>query len=320
MLKLAISLGMAVFGLANVGGAQVYPVKPIRIIVAFSPGAANDILGRLAAQKLSEVLGQTVIVDNRPGAGGNIGTDLVAKSAPDGYTLLLGSTGPHTINPNLYPKMPYDTLKDFSPISLVARSSALLVLHPSVPVGNVPQLVALAKSHPGRLNYASSGNGSSPHLAGELFKTMAGMKMTHVPYKGNAPALTDLIAGHVDLMFANKPGSLPYVRIGKLKAIAIASEKRDPALPALPTVSETIPGFSTSSWWGILGPAGLSREIVGILHATVVKIVAMSDVKKRMAALGADPVTTTPEQFMNVIRQDLAKHGKIVRMSGMKLE
>ena len=306
--------------LAFAGHAQQYPSKPVRIIVAFSPGGTNDILARLMGQKLTESLGQTMIVDNRAGAGGNIGTDMVAKSAPDGYTLLLGSTGPHTINPHLYPKMPYDTLKDFAPITLVASSSALLVLHPSIPANTVPQLIALAKAKTSRLNYASSGNGSSGHLAGELFKTMTGVNMTHIPYRGNGVAFTDLIAGQVDTMFANKPGSLPYVKMGKLKAIAITSRKRDPALPDLPTVAEFVAGFEASTWWGVLGPAGLPKDIVEKLNATIAKIVATNDVKERLATLGADPASTTPDEFMNLIRLELPKYGKIVQLAGMKLE
>jgi len=306
--------------LAFAGHAQQYPSKPVRIIVAFSPGGTNDILARLLGQKLTESLGQTMIVDNRAGAGGNIGTDMVAKSAPDGYTLLLGSTGPHTINPHLYPKMPYDTLKDFAPITLVASSSALLVLHPSIPANTVPQLIALAKAKTSRLNYASSGNGSSGHLAGELFKTMTGVNMTHIPYRGNGVAFTDLIAGQVDTMFANKPGSLPYVKMGKLKAIAITSRKRDPALPDLPTVAEFVAGFEASTWWGVLGPAGLPKDIVEKLNATIAKIVATNDVKERLATLGADPASTTPDEFMNLIRLELPKYGKIVQLAGMKLE
>ena len=306
--------------LAFAGHAQQYPSKPVRIIVAFSPGGTNDILARLMGQKLTESLGQTMIVDNRAGAGGNIGTDMVAKSAPDGYTLLLGSTGPHTINPHLYPKMPYDTLKDFAPITLVASSSALLVLHPSIPANTVPQLIALAKAKTSRLNYASSGNGSSGHLAGELFKTMTGVNMTHIPYRGNGVAFTDLIAGQVDTMFANKPGSLPYVKMGKLKAIAITSRKRDPALPDLPTVAEFVAGFEASTWWGVLGPAGLPKDIVEKLNATIAKIVATNDVKERLVTLGADPVSTTPDEFMYLIRLELPKYGKIVQLAGMKLE
>jgi tripartite-type tricarboxylate transporter receptor subunit TctC len=300
--------------------SQSYPSKPVRIIVAFTPGGANDLIGRMVGQKLTENFGQTVIVDNRSGAGGNIGTDIVAKSAPDGYTLLLGSTGPHTINPHLYAKMPYDTLKDFTPVSLVASSSALLVLHPSIPANSVPQLLALAKTKGSRLNYASSGNGSSGHLAGELFKTMTGIQMTHIPYKGNGVAFTDLIAGQVDVMFANKPGSLPFVKMGKLKAIAITSRKRDPSMTDLPTVAESVPGFEASTWWGVLGPAGLPKDIVEKLNAAIVRIVAAPEVKERLIALGADPISTTPEEFMNLIRAELPKYGKIVHVAGMKPE
>jgi tripartite-type tricarboxylate transporter receptor subunit TctC len=290
------------------------------MVVAFSPGGANDLIGRLIAQKLTEMMGQTTIVDNRAGAGGNIGSDIVAKSSPDGYTLLLGSTGPHTINPHLYAKMPYDTLKDFTPISLVASSSALLVLHPSIPANSVPQLLALSKTKGSRLNYASSGNGSSGHLAGELFKTMTGVQMVHIPYKGNGVAFTDLIAGQVDVMFANKPGSLPFVKMGKLKAIAITSRKRDPSLAEVPTVAESVAGFEASTWWGVLAPAALPKDIVDKLNGAVVRIVAAHDVKERLLGLGADPISSTPEEFMSLIRAELPKYGKIVQVAGMKPE
>ena len=309
-----------VFLACGVAAAQPYPAKSIRMVVAFAPGGTNDILARLVSQRLSDAFAQSVIVDNRPGAGGNIGSDLVAKAAADGYTLLLGSTGPHVINPHLYVKMPYDTLKDFTPISLVAKSTALLVLHPSIPAGSVKQLVALAKGGSRKLNYASSGNGSSGHLAGELFKTMAGIPMEHIPYKGNGPAFTDLIGGQVDLMFANKPGALPYVQSGKLKAIGITSTKRDPLVPGVPTVAETFPGFEASTWWGVLGPAGMPSDVVEKLHGAIVRIMPLPDVRERVLALGADPITSTPQEFAGLIQQELAKYGRIVKRSGMKLE
>ena len=300
--------------------AQQYPAKPIRMIVAFAPGGTNDILARLVAQKLTDAFGQSFIADNRPGAGGNIGSDIVAKAAPDGYTLLLGSTGPHVINPHLYPKMPYDTLKDFSPITLVARSNALLVMHPSIPAASVKQLVALAKNGSRQLNYASSGNGSSGHLAGELFKTVAGIPMQHIPYKGNGPAFTDLVGGQIDLMFANKPGALPFVQSGKLKAIAITSAKRDSQVPDIPTVAETLSGFEASSWWGVLGPPGLPPDIVEKLNSAIVRIISSPDMRERILALGADPVTSSPQEFTALIQNELVKYGHIVKRSGMKLE
>jgi tripartite-type tricarboxylate transporter receptor subunit TctC len=318
ILLLGCTLGALAGGSA--GHAQTYPSKPVRIIVAFAPGGTNDILARLMSAKFTEAFGQTFVVDNRPGAGGNIGTDLVAKAAPDGYTLLLASTGPHVINPHFYPKMPYDTLKDFTPISLVGKSTALLVLHPSIPASSVKQLVTLAKSGARPLNYASSGNGSSGHLAGELFKTMAGISMQHIPYKGNGPAFTDLVGGQVDLMFANKPGSLPFVQSGKLKAIAITSAKRDPQVPAIPTVAETVPGFEASTWWGVLAPAGLPPEITDKLHAAIVKIMASPEARERMATLGADPATSSSQEYLALIQKELVQYGQIVKRSGMKLE
>ena len=319
-MKIPYGYGLCLLLCCVTAQAQQYPAKPIRMIVAFAPGGTNDILARLVAQKLTDAFGQSVIADNRPGAGGNIGCDIVAKAAPDGYTLLLGSTGPHVINPHLYPKMPYDTLKDFSPITLVARSNALLVMHPSIPAASVKQLVALAKNGSRQLNYASSGNGSSGHLAGELFKTVAGIPMQHIPYKGNGPAFTDLVGGQIDLMFANKPGALPFVQSGKLKAIAITSAKRDSQVPDIPTVAETLSGFEASSWWGVLGPPGLPPDIVEKLNSAIVRIISSPDMRERILALGADPVTSSPQEFTALIQNELVKYGHIVKRSGMKLE
>ena len=296
-----------------------YPTKPVRIITTAPAGGGTDLVLRVFADKLSREWNQQVVVENRAGGGGIIASAAVVNSTPDGYTLL-GTFDAHATNPSFLENLPYDTLKDFAPITLVASSSALLVLHPSIPANTVPQLIALAKAKTSRLNYASSGNGSSGHLAGELFKTMTGVNMTHIPYRGNGVAFTDLIAGQVDTMFANKPGSLPYVKMGKLKAIAITSRKRDPALPDLPTVAEFVAGFEASTWWGVLGPAGLPKDILEKLNATIAKIVATNDVKERLVTLGADPASTTPDEFMNLIRLELPKYGKIVQLAGMKLE
>lgn len=297
--------------------AQGYPAKPIRIIVAFSPGGANDLIARLIGQKLAENFKQNVLVENRPGAGGNIGSDFVSKSQPDGYTLLLGSTGPHTINPHIYKNMPYDALRDFTPISLIAKSSALLVVHPSIPANSVSQLMALSKRKNVHLNYASSGNGSSGHLAGELFRSLAEIDIQHVPYKGNGPAFTDLVAGNVEMMFANKPGALPYVSTNRLKAIAITSMQRDPNLPSVPAVAETVPGFEASTWWGLLGPAGLPADITQKLAQAATKAVSNSDIQKKFVAMGADVLHSTPADFAEQIGKDYEKYGKLVKLAGM---
>ena len=235
--------------------AQPYPTKPIRIVVPFPAGGTTDVLARAAAQKLTETLGQPAVVDNRPGAGGNIGAELVAKSAPDGYTLLMGTVGTHAINPSLYPKMPYDHLRDFAPVILVAGVPNVLVINPSLPVNSVQELIAYAKANPGKLNFASSGNGTSIHLSAELFKTMAGVQMAHIPYKGSAPALQDLAGGQVQLMFDNLPSALALIRAGRLKALAVTSKERAPALPDVPTIAESgLPGFEASSWFDCSHP------------------------------------------------------------------
>src|SRR5512144_2335881 len=284
------AFGLLVAGFAAGAWAQDYPTKPIRIVVPFPPGGATDLLARAVAQRLTEKWGQAVLVDNRPGAGGNIGSELVAKSAPDGYTLEMGTVGTHSINASLYAKMPYDHVKDFVPIILVAGVPNVLVVNPALPVNSVQELVAYAKANPGKLNFASSGNGTSIHLSGELFKVMAGVQMTHVPYKGSAPALQDLIGGQVQLMFDNLPPSLPQIKAGKLRALAVTTATRSPALPDLPTIAESgLPGFEASSWFGIVAPAGTPPAIVAKLNAEVAKWLASPEAQEKLLALGANP-------------------------------
>ena len=269
--------------------AQTYPTKPIRIVVPFPAGGTTDVLARAAAQKLTESLGQPAVVDNRPGAGGNIGAELVAKSPPDGYTLLMGTVGTHAINPSLYPKMPYDHVKDFAPVILVAGVPNVLVINPALPVNSVQELIAYAKANPGKLNFASSGNGTSIHLSGELFKTMAGVQMTHVPYKGSAPALQDLVGGQVQLMFDNLPSSLALIKGGKLKALAVTSSARAAALPDVPTLAESgLPGFEASSWFGLLAPAGTPQPIILKVNGDVAKWLASPEAKEKLLAQGAN--------------------------------
>jgi tripartite-type tricarboxylate transporter receptor subunit TctC len=306
---------------ASLAHAQAYPAKPIRIVVPFPPGGATDILARAAGQKLTETLGQPVIIDNRPGAGGNIGSELVAKSPNDGYTLLMGTVGTHAINASLYAKMPYDHVKDFVPVVLVAGVPNVLVVHPSVPANSVQELIAYGRANPGKLNFASSGSGTSIHLAGELFKVMTGVQMAHVPYKGSAPAVSDLLGGQVQLMFDNLPSALPHIKGGKLKALAVTSMARAPALPDGPTVNESgVPGFEASSWFGLLAPAGTPRDVVTRINGEVAKWLASPDGKEKLAAVGANAAGGSPEDFAKHIAAETAKWAKVVKESGAKAD
>jgi tripartite-type tricarboxylate transporter receptor subunit TctC len=316
-------LGVSAFALAAIAGAQApaYPTKPIRLVVPFPAGGATDILAREVAKHLTDAWGQSVVVDNRPGAGGNIGSELVAKAAPDGYTLEMGTVGTHAINASLYSKMPYDHVKDFVPVILVAGVPNVLEVNPALPVNSVQELIAYAKANPGKLNFASSGSGTSIHLSGELFKVMAGVQMTHVPYKGSAPALQDLIGGQVQLMFDNLPPSLPQIKAGKLRALAVTSAGRAPALPDTPTVAEAgLPGFEASSWFGVLAPAGTPPEIVNKLNAEIAKWLASPGAKEKLANVGANIAGGTPEDFARHIQAETAKWAKVVKESGAKVD
>ncbi len=315
------ALGASLALVAAWASAQAYPVKPIRIVVPFPPGGATDILARDVAQKLTEAWGQQVIVDNRPGAGGNIGSELVAHSAPDGYTLEMGTVGTHAINASLYAKMPYDHVKDFAPVILVAGVPNVLVVNNAVPANSVAELIAYAKANPGKLNFASSGNGTSIHLSGELFKVMAGVQMTHIPYKGSAPALQDLLGGQVQLMFDNLPPSLPQIKAGKVRALAVTSLTRAPALPDVPTIAESgLPGFEASSWFGVLAPAGTPPAIVAKLNAEIAKWLATPEAKEKLAKQGANAAGGTPEDFAKHIAAETAKWAKVVKDSGAKID
>ena len=309
-----------VAGIVPVAAAD-YPTKPIRLVVPFPPGGTTDILARAVAQKLSETWNQQVIVDNRPGAGGNIGSDLVAKAAPDGYTLVMGTVGTHAINPNLYAKMPYDHVKDFAPVILVAGVPNVLVVNPSLPVHSVKELIDYAKANPGKLNFASSGNGTSIHLSGELFKTMAGVQMTHVPYKGSSPALADLMGGQVQLMFDNLPSSLGLIKGGKLRAIAVTSTTRAAALPDVPTIAESgLPGFEASSWFGVLAPAGTPHEIVAKLNGTIAAWLATPEAKEKLLAQGAIAAGGSPDDFARHIDRETVKWATVVKASGAHID
>jgi tripartite-type tricarboxylate transporter receptor subunit TctC len=309
--------------------AQTYPAKPIRFIVPYPPGGPLDTVARMLADKMKDGLGQPVIVDNKPGAGGNIGADAAAKSAPDGYTIVMGAVATHAINPTLFPKMPYDPVKDFAPVSLVASVPNVLVLNPDVAsklgIASVKDLVAYAKAHPGKLNYSSGGNGSAGHLAGELFKMMTKVSMVHIPYNGAAPAQLGLLAGQTDLMFDNLASASSNIRTGKLKALAVTTTKRAAGLPDLPTMAEAgsdngLGGFDINTWFGIMAPAKTPAAVITRLNSEVDKALRAPDVKERMSRLGAEPSPTTPEQFDALIQKDLKKYAAIVKASGAKVD
>lgn len=314
-------LGLVVAAIACCASAQTYPAKPIRLVVPFPPGGTTDILARDVGQKLTETLGQSVVIDNRPGAAGNIGAGIVAKSAPDGYTLLMGTVNTHAINPSLYLNIPYDNIKDFAPVILVARVPNVLEVNPGVPVYTVADLIKLAKEKPGQLNFASSGSGTSIHLSGELFKTMAGVSMVHVPYKGSAPAVADLVGGQVQLMFDNLPSSLQQIKAGKLRAIAVTSAQRSPALPDIPTIAESgLPGFEATSWFGVLAPAGTPPAIIDKLNAEIDKWLQSAGGKTQLLEQGALPAGGTPQQFATYIQSETEKWAKVVKVSGAKVD
>ena len=300
---------------------QAYPSKPIRLVVPFPAGGSLDVVARAIGQKLTEAWGQPVVIDNRPGAGGNIGADLVAKSAPDGYTILEGALSTHAVNVSLYGKMPYDPIKDFAPITLVAVTPNVLVLNASFPVNSVPELLAYARANPGKLSFGSGSNGSAGHLAGELFKTEAGVDMVHIPYKGGAPALQALLAGDTQLMFDNLANAATQLKAGKLKALAVTTAKRSSLMPELPTLSETgLPGFDIYTWWGFMAPAGTPKEIVAKWNAEVTRILNSPEMKAFFAQQGAEPAPDSPEQFAALIRSEISKYAKIVKQSGAKVD
>ena len=301
-------------------GAQDYPSRPVKIVVPFPAGGSNDIIARIVAQKLTERNGQTFLVENRGGAGGNIGAEAVASAEPDGYTLLLTAPPPLTINGSLYKKLPFDPAKAFAPVALIASVPIVLVVNPSVPAKNVGELIALAKAKPGTLNFGSSGIGSTNHLAGELLKSMAGIDIVHVPYRGAAPAMNDLLAGQIPFMFDNMPAVLPQVQGKAINAIAVAGAKRAEALPDVPVVAETIPGFEASSWFGLVAPAKTPQPALAKLSGELESILKMPDVKKRLAELGAEPGTVFGEAFGRFMTDETAKWGKIIKASGATVD
>jgi len=301
--------------------AQQYPAKPIRMIIGFPPGGGTDIIGRIVAMRMAEGLKQQILPDNRGGASGQIAAELAAKAPPDGYTVMMAHIAAMSILPSLYPKLPYDPVRDFAPVSLVAISPQMVVVHPSLPVKNIKELIALAKARPGQIHYASPGIGTVQHLAGELFNLQAKVNMVHVAYKGAGPSVIDLIAGHVQISFDVIPVVIGHVKAGKLRAIAVTSEKRTAQLPDLPTVNEGgLQGFELSTWWGLVAPAAVSREVVARLHGETVKALRLPDVKERIAAAGADVVGNSPEEFAAFIRNERAKYARIAREANIKLE
>jgi len=309
------------FGAAMAAAQGSYPSRPIKLMVPYPPGGGADLLARSVSDKLGEALGQTIVVENKPGANGIIGTDAVAKAAPDGYTLLLGNIGPNAINQPLYPNLPYDCVKDFAPVGQMATTAHILAVHPSVPAHNVKELIALAKASPDKLSYASTGIGGSPHLAGELFDLLAGVKMHHIPYKGASPANADLIGGQVQLVFNTLPPLLPQVKAGRVRALAVTSARRVATLPDLPTIAESgVPGYDVSTWYGLLAPAGTPREVVARLNTELNKVLQSQDTRAKLGVKGFDVETGTPEQFGQLIASEVAKWTKVVRSANVKLD
>ena len=300
--------------------AQTYPVKPIRLVVPYPPGGGTDIIGRVVAQKLTEAFGQQVVVDNRGGAGGSIGTEIVARSAADGYTLLMAPTS-HVINPSIYSKLPYDTLKDFAPITLAASATIVLATHPSVPVKSVKELIAYAKSKPGELNFGSAGNGTVFHLAGELFKRQAGIDMVHVPFKGGGPTVAALAGGQISAAFETMLALSPHIKAGRVRGLAITSSKRSSVMPELPTIAELgFPGIVAENWYGFYAPAGTPRAIVTRVNAEIVKSLQLRDVRERFQGLGTEVIGTTPEELDDYVHKEMTKWSRIAKEAGARVE
>ena len=318
--RIAAQACIAGIALGGPAQAQNYPVRAVKIIVGFAPGGPADVLARIYADKLGTLWGQSVLVDNRAGAGGNIGSDITAKAAADGYTLVLAPSS-HVTNGALYSKLPYDPIKDFTPISQVAYYSLVLAVHPSVPATNLKELVALAKSQPGKLSVASAGTGTPTHLAAELFRIAAGIELTHIPYKGAAPATNDLLGGQASMMFNNPVSAMPQVRSGRLRGLATTGLTRAPIAPDLPTVAESgYPGFEAGTWYAFLGPAGLPREIVGKLATDITEVTRTAEVRSRFAAIGVDAIGTTPELLAAIMQSDLEKWSKVIREANIKAD
>src|SRR5882672_2199559 len=312
---------LAAFAISTLAQAQAYPSRPIRMIVAYPPGGGTDIVGRIVAQKLGETLGQSIVVENRGGASGNIGTEVAAHAVPDGYTVLMGNVAPNAINVSLFKNLPFDLVADFAPVSLVASTPNILVVHPSTPARTVKEVVALAKARPGTLNFASAGVGSSSHLAGELFRVLAHADIVHVPYKGAGPAMVDVLSGQVQLYFATMPAAMPHVKSGKLAPIAVASARRSPALPDAPTIAESgVPGYEASTWYGLLAPAHAPDAAIARLHQGVVQVLGDAALRDKLAGQGFEAIGDSPGEFAAYIKSEIAKWGKVIRDAGIRPE
>ena len=325
-MRLAVAVlacALSASGAANAqqNGNQSYPTKPIRFVIPFPPGGPADIFGRTIGQHLSDRWHQQVVIDNRSGAGGIVGSEIVAKAPPDAYTLLMGFVGTHAINPSLYKSLPYDNVKDYEPVGLIATATIVLVTHPTVQAKSVKELIALAKAKPGDLTFGSPGNGTPQHLAGELFNTMAQVKTTHIPYKGAVPALQDLLGGRIAFIFSSMPPAIPHMKTGKINALAVTSLKRSPATPEIPTVAESgLPGYEVINWYGILAPAGTPKDLVVKLNTEITRIMNLPEVKERLVVLGADIRTSSPQEFATFMRSETAKWAKVVKFSGAKVD
>ena len=314
-------LAIAAAAFSTAALAQPYPNKPVKLVAPSTPGDAPDVIARLVADKLSTSLGQQVVVENRPGAGGVVGSDYVAKAAPDGYTLIMGNAGSHGINAAVYSKLPYDVQKDFAPVSQVAVAPNVMVINPSVPANSVAEFIAYAKANPGKLSYASGGNGSSAHMSMELFKSMSGIDIQHVPYKGSSPALTDVVSGQVVAFIGNMPPTVPLIKAGKLRALAVTTKSRSALMPELPTITEAgLPGFETVAWFGVLAPAATPPDIVNKLSAEIAKIAKSPEIRERLVAMGAEPVGSPPEEFKAVIDRDIAKWKPLAQKVNIKVD
>ena len=317
-LRMAVALTLCVTSL--LAPAQPFPSRPVRIIVGFPPGGGTDIVARTLSPRLSEALGQPVVIDNRGGASGLVATELAAKSAPDGYTLFMGTLGNLSVNPLLFPKIPFDVARDFAPVTQVVSVTFMLYVHPSLPVKTVRQLIVLAKERAGQLNYASSGSGGAPHLAAELFNSLAGVKLVHIPYKGSGPSFTDLLSGQVPITFTTLTQGLQYVKSNRLRAVATLSPARTPVLPDVPTVSETLPGYEVVNWFGLVVPVMTSRDVVARLHDDFIKVLQTPEVKEKLVAQGTDPVGSTPEEFGAFMKAETAKWARVIREANIRAD
>ena len=318
---MAMAVGVSFAAVSTLAAAQAWPAKPIKYVVPFAAGGTTDILARTISEKLSVALGQPVVVENKPGAGGGLGAAEVAKAAPDGYTIMGGTISTHAINASLYKNLPYDPVRDFAAITLIARVPNMLVINNDIPAKDVAELIALMKANPGKWSFASSGNGTSQHLSGELFKGMAGVDMQHIPYKGSPPALTDVMGGQVSMTFDNITTAWPLAKGGKLRALAVTTAKRSPVSPEVPTLAESgLPGYEIGSWQGVFAPAGTPPEIVKRLNAEIVKIINSPDVQKKLLELGAEPVANSPEEFTALVKTEVVKWGDVVKKSGAKVD